>query len=187
MQPEVGTGMSTGKRVLTGIAMFIAIISIGCQATTQPQGTYDAPVAAWWYDIGFEPAGGSVHGIDAARFDPAWNRVGALEPQVLESRISTDDLVQFRDSGLSFSLQADLDGDRVPEEVFVGVFSTLDGNGGRFVAVSRNGRLLQHFTQNGPTGFSALLKNGDEVRWYKCMECGEFDSIRWSGRSYVLE
>lgn len=179
--------MSIGKRVRTGLAMFIAVLAVGCQATTQPQGAHDVPVAAWWYVMSFEPTAGSVHGIDAERFDPTWNRAGALEQQMLEGRISTDDLVRFQDSGLSFSLQADLDGDRVPEEVFVGVFSTLDGNGGRFVAISRGGRLLQHFTESGPTGFSALLKYEDEVRWYKCLECGEFESIRWSGRSYVLE
>lgn len=178
--------MSIGKRILTGVTVFVAVLAIGCHATA-PTAARDAPAAAWWYAMSFEPAAGSAHGIDAERFDPAWNRVSALESQMLEGRISTDDLVRFQDSGLSFSFEADLDGDRVPEEVFVGVFSTLDGDSGRFVAVSRDGRLLQHFTQTGSTGFSALLEYEDEVRWYKCLECGEFESIRWSGRSYVLE
>ena len=31
------------------------------------------------------------------------------------------------------------------------------------------------------------MPGAGEVRWYKCMECGEFESITWGGESYVLE
>jgi len=90
-------------------------------------------------------------------------------------------------SGLSFTLLTDIDGDTISEEFFVGVYETADGEKGRFVAVTRKGRILQHFKEGGSTGFSALLQGDGEVRWYKCVECGEFESIRWSGQSYILE
>lgn len=70
----------------------------------------------------------------------------------------------------------------------MGVFETGSGDKGRFLAITRDGALLQHFEHSGEAGFSTLLPYGtDEVRWYSCMECGDFESLKWSGRSYVLE
>ena len=128
-----------------------------------------------------------VHGIDVRAIDERWRHADALDPRDLEGRISQDDIEQFMASSLSFSVTTDLDGDGVSEEFFVGVFETADGKKGRFVSVTRNGRPIQHFEEAGSTGFSALLQGDDEVRWYKCMDCGEFESIKWTGQSYALE
>ncbi|MGQ4658951.1 hypothetical protein [Lysobacter sp. F6437] len=167
--------------------MSAALLAIGCGTTEGRQDADSTPLAAWWYDMDFEPVSSSVHGIDVSRFDPTWKLASALDAKMLEGRIPPVDLARYTDSGMSFALQDDLDGDGMPEEVLAGVFSTRDGGGGRFVAITRDGQLVRHFSQPGPAGFSALLKYGDEVRWYKCLECGEFESIRWSGESFLLE
>lgn len=180
--------MSIGRYLATLLAASVVVAAAGCRSTaTQGDSALHAPTAAWWYAMEFTPVSGVVRGIDIVRFDTSWSRASALVPAMLEDRVPPAGLAALRDSGMSFSLQADLDGDRTAEDFFVGVFSTHDGDHGRFVAVSRNGQLLQRFTQSGPTGFSALLVQDDEVRWYKCLQCGEFESIRWSGDSYVLE
>lgn len=179
--------MSTGKRILYGMAMLVALFATGCQTPDDPQSTGGTPTAAWWYAMSFEPASSSVHGIDVNRFDPNWKLASALDAKTLEDRIPATDFARYIDSGMSFALQNDLDGDGMLEEIFVGVFNTHDGDSGRFVAITRDGKPIRHFSQSGPAGFSALLKYGDEVRWYKCLECGEFESIRWSGESFFLE
>lgn len=179
--------MSIGKQILYGTVMCAALLAIGCQTTGGAMRTDSPPAAAWWYEIAFEPTSSSVHGIDVGRFDPTWNRASALDARTLEGRISAEELARYLDSELSFALKDDLDDDGTSEDVFVGVFSTRDGERGRFVAITRNGQLLQHFAQTGPAGFSALLEYEDGVRWYKCLECGEFELIRWSGRSFLLD
>ena len=73
------------------------------------------------------------------------------------------------------------------EEVFVGTYETRSGDRGRFLAVSSAGRLVRHFAHAGSAGFSALLPMQDGVRWYKCLECGEYELLRWSSGAYVLE
>lgn len=178
--------MSIGKQIPYWMMICTALLAIGCQ-TAGAMRTATLPAAAWWYEISFEPVSSSVHGIDVSRFDPTWDRASALDANALEGRISAEELARYLDSELSFALKGDLDDDGTPEDVFVGVFSSRGGERGRFVAITRNGQLLQHFTQTGPAGFSALLEYEDGVRWYKCLECGEFDLIKWSGRSFLLD
>jgi hypothetical protein len=36
-------------------------------------------------------------------------------------------------------------------------------------------------------GFSALIKEDRALRWYKCVACGAFDSLRVIGKSLVIE
>lgn len=180
--------MWTGKQTARWGVVIAALLAMGCQAVaTGSRPAPDAPATPWWYDIGFKPASTSVHGIDVDEFDPAWTLASVLDSGRLEGRISAAEIAQFEDSKLSFSLQSDLDRDGTPEEFFVGVFRTETGDAGRFVAIASDGRLLRHFAQAGSPGFSALLDRDGEVRWYKCMECGEFETIRWTGDSYVLE
>jgi hypothetical protein len=159
----------------------------GCQPGSESQDGEDEPIGAWWYGIEFEPSSATVRDIEVHTIDEDWRRGTALDTSLLDGRVSANDIQQFTASPLSFSLLADLDGDGVSEEFFVGVFETVEGGKGRFVAVTRNGRVHEHFEEGGITGFSALLQVEGDVRWYKCMECGEFESIKWSGKSYTLE
>ncbi|KGM56499.1 hypothetical protein N799_03530 [Lysobacter arseniciresistens ZS79] len=180
--------MSIGKFAGAALTLSVAFSLAGCRSDgVDPGHAESTPAAAWWYAMEFEPVSRIVHGIDVARFDSSWSRADALGARMLESRVEPGGLSEFHDSGLSLSLTADLDGDGTDEDFFVGVFAANDGSRGRFLAITRDGRLLHHFTQSGTAGFSALLAQGDEVRWYKCLQCGDFDSIRWAGSSYALE
>ena len=179
--------MWTGKRATHRALAGSALLWIACQPRSDPTPGRDTPDVAWWVTASFTPTSTTVRGIEARAIDPHWQRADALDTLILRRHVSPDDLREFLASPLSFSLTADLDRDRAPEQFFVGVYETSDGRKGRFVAVTRGGRPLQHFADEGETGFSALLRAENEVRWYKCMECGEFESIKWTGRSYVLE
>lgn len=144
------------------------------------------PDVAWWYDLELEPRGGEVRGIPVGEFDPGWSAAAAFREEELAHHLP-DGLAAYRDSGLSFAVMQDLDRDGTDEEVFVGTYETGNGTRGRFLAVSSAGRLVRHFEHSGSAGFSALLPVKAGVRWYKCLECGEYELLRWTGESYVLE
>lgn len=184
--------MWTGKPRLPSIS-FAAILALGltaCVSRPLPGPAPDggaSPDVAWWYDHEFTPLGVEVRGIPIREFDRGWRAVMALGEDGLANRISANRLADYQRSGVSFMVAQDLDLDGADEEVFVGTYETRDGTRGRFLAVSSEGRLRQHFAQSGTAGFSALLPVGDSVRWYKCLECGEYELLRWTGESYVLE
>lgn len=173
--------MWTGKWV----AVAVALAMLGCSQKQEP--TTNTPLAAWWVDIQFQPGAMKARGFDARSVDENWKRITALEADLLKGRISDEEIEKFRKSGFSFSLKSDLDGDGAWEDFFVGVYETNEGEIGRFVAIARNGRIVRQFDESGSGGFSALLQGDGEVRWYKCMECESFDSIRWSGTGFTLE
>jgi hypothetical protein len=179
--------MSTGSRVTRTLLVACALLGAACQPEERSAQRADTPIAAWWTTIAFTPASTRVRGIDVQTIDPQWRRADALDTMMLRTHVSESDLRQVATSPTSFSLAADLDGDGVAEEFFVGVYETADGRKGRFVSITRRGRPVQHFTEDGTAGFSALLRGDREVRWYKCMECDDFETIKWSGSSYVLE
>lgn len=163
----------------------MAFALLGC--TPAPEPSSRVPRTAWWVNIEFAPGTGGEGRYDARAMDPNWKRMSILDANMLKGRIADADLTQFRQSDFSFSLQADLDGDGVHEDFFVGVYETLTGEVGRFVAIARNGRVVKHFAEAGSAGFSALLPAGNQVGWYACMECDSFYSIRWTGQGYALE
>lgn len=173
--------MWTGKWVVVAIALAM----LGC--SQKPDPTTSAPLAAWWVDIQFQPGSMEARGFDARSVDKSWKRISALDADMLKGRIPDEEIEEFRKSGFSFSLMSDLDGDGVQEDFFVGVYETSEGEVGRFVAIVRNGRIVRHFDESGSGSFSVLLQGDGEVRWYKCMECESFDSIRWGGEDFTLE
>ena len=179
--------MWTGKCIVRWAVLSAALLSVGCQTVGSTEGLDGTAAAAWWYTMEFAPTSTSVRGIDVDTMDPTWRAATVLDTGTLAGRLSVDERTRFDNSALSFSVDADLDDDGGAETFFVGVFETDAGDRGRFVAVTGNGRLLQLFQQTGAAGFSALLDGTDEVRWYQCMECGEFETIIWTGNSYVLE
>lgn len=185
--------MWTGKSGITKVvaAPFLAAALGACASSTPSPGRIGEPGtlpdAAWWYDLQVEPRSGEVRGIPIGEFDTDWAAATTLEDGELTRAGAAGGVADLRNSGLAFVAAQDLDRDGIAEEVFVGTYETRDGSRGRFLAVSSGGRVLRHFVHPGSAGFSALLPVGDGVRWYKCLECGEFELLRWSGGAYVLE
>lgn len=175
--------MWTGRHKKQWLIVLGAILLAGCSQNSEPE----TPQSAWWYEIVFAPVSTTVRNVDIRTIDPSWESATALDQNLLEERVSEDDLEAFAQSPLAFSLLADLDGDGIQEEFFVGVYRATDGEYGRFVSILREERVIGYFKESGVSGFSALMPGAGEVRWYKCMECGEFESIAWGGESYLLE
>lgn len=169
--------------MLTGrlsLAAGLLVVAACHNAPHQPQ-------AAWWYDIEFAPDAASVRGISVSSMMPEWRSARDLTDREVQDRISRSEFQNFKASPFAFNTTADLNRDGSAEDFFVGVFKASDGSTGRFAAVTKNHTVLKVFQERGKPGFSALLKIGDAVRWYKCMDCGEFETITWTGTSYLLE
>lgn len=182
--------MWTGNRfVQLASAVLLALLASSCASHAVRGGAdvAEQPAAAWWYEFEQEPQGYVVKGIPIGEFDSGWAAAIVLRDDELAHRVSGAGLAVYLDSGLSFVAEQDLDLDGVDEKMFVGTFEDSDGTRGRFLAVSREGRLVRHFEHAGSAGFSALLPVEDGVRWYKCLECGEYELLRWTGESYVLD
>jgi len=142
---------------------------------------------AWWLAIEFPPDSTAAHGYSLEALDPSWKRVRALEAADVRGRVSEAALTELEQSLLRFETQADLDGDGEAEEVFVGTFQSQDDSTGRFLAIARNDRILAHFAEPGPPGFSAALFVDGELRWYKCLACGDYDTVVPTGSGFALE
>lgn len=147
----------------------------------------EQPQAAWWYDIEFEPNANSVRAFSVNSMDSAWRSARGLTDTDIRTRIAQSEFEKFKASPFAFATTADLNRDGSAEDFFVGVFKAADGTTGRFVAITNKDQLLKVFREPGKPGFSALLKSGDSIRWYKCMDCGEFETITWTGTSYALD
>ena len=79
----------------------------------------------------------------------------------------------------------DLDNDAVVENFYVGVYKTKNAMG-RFLIIEKNNKIVMTFQREGTPGFIALFKYKNELRWYKCMQCGDYEKIVASKGSYLL-
>jgi hypothetical protein len=159
----------------------------GCRADQGSTSDAAQAQAKWWYDIQFTPVSDSVFGLAADEIDARWQYASTLTLEDLTERITAKDVNAFRESEFSFQTAADLDQDGIDELILVGVYADQDGATGRFLTILREGALAAKFAEGGGAGFTALMKIDGDVRWYKCMDCGEFETLRWTGEAYVLE
>lgn len=173
-------------RLLASVLLVSAMASCASGASLEVEHG-SQPAVAWWYDFELEPRDGNVRGIPVDELDPDWIAASILDEGVLAQSVSRESLATYQSSGLRFAVTGDLDSDGIAEDAFVGTFEARDGSRGRFLAVAHEGRLVRHFLQAGDAGFSALLPVDGGVRWYTCLQCGEYELLRWSGGSYVLE
>ena len=179
--------MWTGK-LKYAIALGALVLLSACVSAEHPPAAAEKPLTAWWLKTRFEPTGQSVAGVPISRLDHTWAAANELTREALASAVSSTDLQQLSDTPLTLSLRADLDGNGEPERYLVGVYRTTTGDTGRFLAVvadpASKPRIL---VDPGMPAFSALLVDGKTIHWYKCLQCGEYEVVRWSKGRLVLE
>lgn len=90
-------------------------------------------------------------------------------------------------SKFKLSSSFDLNKNNEKETIKVGVFLNNKNIKGIFLAVYEKSKLLKVFSDSSNKGFSALIKHNSSIRWYKCMNCGEYEEIQWNGKHYVIQ
>ena len=183
MRPEGGTGMLIGKsRVLFLIVIFFA----GCK-TTQTEKLSQKPNEGWWVSETFTPSETNIKGIPVTQIRPDWERVLLVNEEYLKERLSESQFRDIQQSILKFDLQVNLDDTPNEEKIVVGVYEASSGEKGRFMAIYRDYDLIKLFTDAESSGYSSIFLEENRILWYKCMECGNFDSILWSGSDYFMK
>lgn len=181
--------MSTHTLILP---LAVLLFAAGCAAPTKQQRAEreakdEQAQMAWWLKKEFTPTSEQVKGVAVAEFNADWQAAEALTPGYLKRHLKQREYADVKRSQQIFELITSIDGDALQESFVVGVYQQLDGEQGRFLAIMKDGAVEKVFEYPGERGFSALVKEGDSVRWFKCMACDDFDSIRWSGQEYILE
>lgn len=164
-----------------------SLLIIGFLLTATTACMAEKPKQAWWLTLSIEPAHSQLDNVDVKLFSSDWAKAIFVDEVFLKANLTASQFAEFENSNFNNTLTLDLNKNSQPETVKVGVFKKQDGNKGVFLAIFENKKLLKVFTGSTKEGFSTLLKFNDTLRWYKCMNCGDFESIKWNGKSFVLE
>lgn len=176
--------MWTGRLLL--LVLLLLNIQTAC-AETQPEQDSDKPLEAWWLTTELQAQNSNVNGKPISEINSNWKRVTVLNNEYVKNYTTKDEYQHLKNSPLSFKLKASIDDNPQEEEFITGVYESNSGEKGRFVAILSGTEIVKYFEHSGYSGYSALLKTGNSVQWYKCMECGDYDTITWTGTGYALE
>lgn len=174
--------MLIGKLLLLFV---IGFICLGCEPQKYEMLTSE-PDDAWWISKEFIPRDTSINGIPVTQIRSDWKYVAVFSDDYFEKNVSEIQFGDIQKSRLEFKVQANLDNTPNYETFIVGIYETLSGRRGRFIAIFRNSEFIKLFSQQGFSGYSSIYLDGDQMRWYKCMECSDFDLVSWSKSDYTL-
>ncbi len=175
--------MLIGKSHVLSLVVFLCV---GCK-TTQTETLSPKPNEAWWVSEEFTPSGTNIKGIPVSQIMPDWKYATLIDKIYLKKRLSADQFRDISQSNLKFNVQASLVNTPNDDTFVVGVYEALSGEKGRFIAIFRNSEFIKLFTDAESSGYSSIYLEGNQIRWYKCMECSNFDLILWSGSDYILQ
>ncbi|WP_157576317.1 hypothetical protein [Pseudoalteromonas sp. SW0106-04] len=144
------------------------------------------PNKAWWTVKKFCAEKSNITKLPVSKLNPDWEYITVFDKSYLEETLPESQYLDIQSSPLKFSIRANLDDEPSEERIIVGVYKTKSAQQGRFLAILRDSSVVKVFTHQGGAGYSSLSYDGEAVRWYKCMQCSDYDSIFWSGTSFTL-
>jgi hypothetical protein len=162
--------------------MLAVVLSLPCLSRSEQQ-----PAAAWWLDMSFTPDQETLNGVPVVQFSKDWKKAKLLSVEDLKGRISNGEFKEFLGSGFTFKRRLERNENRARVDAYVGVYESQDGTKGRFLAILHDQTPIKVFRDGAVPGFSALRADHNVLRWYRCMQCSDFDTLRWTGKAYVLE
>ncbi len=163
---------------LVGLLLFLLFSS--CMAEKTPQ-------QAWWLNLSITPNKTILNNINITSYNKNWLSAAFLNDELIKTRVTNTQFTELKNSNFKLSLNKDINGNKVDETIRVGVYLDKKNKKGIFLAVFEKKKLLKVFTDSSNNGFSALIKDNKSVRWYKCMNCGEYELIQWNGKSYIIQ
>jgi hypothetical protein len=153
-------------------SLFVALLLISCAEYSKK------PNYAWWYDISINIEKRELKGLDVSEFSTDWGHATFLSIDSFSRPLTNNEIVELDKSRMVLHLRADVNNDANIEDLYVGAYKTVANTSGKFLAILNSGKLIKYFTHPGNAGFSALLEaENNDLRWYKCLSCGDYDSI----------
>ncbi|WP_419812296.1 hypothetical protein [Bacterioplanoides sp.] len=145
------------------------------------------PVTVSWWQLKEFPATEITLDSDLIKIFPSGlQKISNLTPDFLKTHLTEEQFNSVERSGLFQNINVNINDHPHPERISVGIYDTLSGEKGRFIAI-RSENETQIFTHPGITGYSGILIKNQRVRWYKCLDCNDYDLIYWSGRRFIVE
>ena len=162
------------------ISLIIAISSSGCLAESETK-------QAWWLSIKLEATEKLLANKPISDFNSDWKYASFLTNESVKSKITKNEFNEFINTDFKFELKQDLNKNGKTETVKVGVFETRENTEGIFLSIFEDGMLIKTLIDRNSKNFSAVISHNNKILWYRCMECGEFETLIWSGSGYFLE
>lgn len=176
--------MLIGK--LYGMSVAMVLLISGC-TLSNAETTTVLPTSSWWLENEYTANVKKVGNLDVSTINKDWQSLAVFDFDFFENKLNRVDYRFLKNSQLSFTVSADIDNNSIKEKFVVGTYTTQQKESGRFVLILRDDKVLNYFTHPGFSGFSGLYQQDNEIRWYKCLECSDYDTIKWTGSHYVLE
>ncbi len=183
MRREADTGMLTGK--IKVIFLLFVFILLSCEASNKPN--EEIANKAWWLSVEFDPSESDIKGIPVSKVNPKWKQALVLNSVYFKHHITETDYAYIQNSNLNFEIKINIDNTPEKEIFFVGIYKTISGEKGRYLAIMRDTKIVKLFIHSGFSGYSSIYANNNVIRWYKCMECSDYDSIEWTGSGYSIK
>ncbi|MFK5913441.1 MAG: hypothetical protein QM484_03630 [Woeseiaceae bacterium] len=162
------------------IGIVLLLVFSSCMADKKPD-------QAWWLNISIAPDKTVLNNINITTYNKNWRSAVFLDEKLIKTHVTKRQFSEFKNSKFKLSSNVDLNGNNEKETIKVGVYQNSKNDKGIFLAVFEKHKLLKVFTDSSNQGFSALIKDNKSIRWYKCMNCGEYEHINWNGKSYVIQ
>ena len=162
------------------ISLIIVISSTGCLAENKVK-------QVWWVTIKLEATDKVLTNQSVSDFNSEWKYASFLTNQLVKNKITKNEFDDFMATEFTFELKQDLNKNGKLDTVKVGVFKTKENTEGIFLSIFEYGKLIKTLQDNNSKNFSALISHNNVVKWYRCMECGNFETLVWTGSSYFLE
>ena len=162
------------------VLLVVLVSSTGCYAENHIK-------QAWWLTIDIPSKETDLDGLSLSAFNSQWKYAVFLENQIIKKKINNADYQKFLSSNFTFKKELDLNGNGISEVFRVGVYVDQDQHNGIFLAIYENNKIIKVMSDSSHQNFSVLLESENQLLWYKCMECGDFEKLVWSGTSYFLE
>ena len=162
------------------IGVLLLLIFASCIADKKPD-------QAWWLNLSVKPDKTVLNNINITSYNENWRSAVFLDNKLIKTQVTNPQFTELKNSKFKLSLGIDFNGNNEDEIFKVGVYQNNENSKGVFLAVFEKSNLLKVFTDSSNKGFSALIELNNSIRWYKCMNCGEFDEIRWNGKSYIIQ
>lgn len=191
---------------ISGVSKLVCLLTVGalfvgCGEVRIPTGEGRQPIVIrraglpppppppeptiWWEGLTFDPSQDGRVALDVIEYQ-GWQTAHYLQLEDLLGKIPTYDLAEYERSDFAFLQQADLNGNGPQETFETGYFTDNNGSGGAFIAVRERGTIVKIFFRTDGQTFSStgLTQNG--ILWTHCVNCSDFETIRWNGSDFTL-
>ena len=162
------------------IGVLFLLVFSSCMADKKPE-------QAWWLNLSINPDKTVLNNINISSYNKSWRSAVFLDDKLIKAHVTHQQFDELKNSKFKLSTSIDFNGNNNNETIKVGVYQNNNNGKGIFLAIFEKSKLLKVFSDSSNKGFSALIKDGNSIRWYKCMNCGEYEHISWNGKSYVIQ